>query len=564
MSPTFADLALHDDVLRAIDALGFEEPTPIQAQTVPLLLQGRDVLAQAQTGTGKTAAFALPIVQRVDMRSREVQAIVLAPTRELAVQVAEAMHNLGATRGLAVLPIYGGQAYDRQLRGLRMGVQVVVGTPGRVMDHMRRGTLDLSSVRMVVLDEADEMLNMGFVEDIEFILDQVPGERQLALFSATVPRRVETLAQRYMRDPALVSIAHEAHAAPSVRQMYVATQQRDKIDALTRLLDLESPSSAIVFCRTKREVDELSGTLMARGYAAVAIHGDVAQGQRERLLTQFRDGQAELLIATEVAARGLDIPDVTHVFNYDIPDDADVYVHRIGRTGRMGKTGDAITFVTPREVRQLRYIEREIGQRLEPIMLPTADDIAARKRETLRTALIEAIETGAAASYDRLVESLLEEHEPAQIAAAAIYLANGGVTGHHEEPTVVPDEPPAQWNPDVPRAPRFDDAVAPVRLQINAGRRLGVRAGDIVGLLTAELQIPGAVIGAIRIAQDFATVEMEPRAAHMALDHRRPFVLRGREVRITPAGDRDADRDTDRPRRPGPPPRGKAARRPRQ
>ena len=252
-----------------------------------------------------------------------------------------------------------------------MGVQVVVGTPGRVMDHMRRGTLDLSSVRTVVLDEADEMLNMGFIEDIEFILDQVPEERQLALFSATVPRRVETLAQRCMRDPALVSIAHEAHAAPSVRQMYVATQQRDKIDALTRLLDLESPSSAIVFCRTKREVDELSGTLMARGYAAVAIHGDVNQGQRERLLNQFREGQAELLIATEVAARGLDIPDVTHVFNFDIPDDADVYVHRIGRTGRMGRTGDAITFVTPREVRQLRYIEREIGQRLEPIMLPT-------------------------------------------------------------------------------------------------------------------------------------------------------------------------------------------------
>jgi ATP-dependent RNA helicase DeaD len=406
------------------------------------------------------------------------------------------------------------------------------------------------------------MLNMGFVEDIEFILDQVPEERQLALFSATVPRRVETLAQRYMREPALVSIAHEAYAAPSVRQMYVATQQRDKIDALTRLLDLESPSSAIVFCRTKREVDELSGTLMARGYAAVAIHGDVAQGQRERLLQQFRDGQAELLIATEVAARGLDIPDVTHVFNYDIPDDADVYVHRIGRTGRMGKPGDAITFVTPREVRQLRYIEREIGQRLEPIMLPTADDIAARKRETLRAALIETIEAGAASSYDGLVASLLEEHDAAQVAAAAIYLANGGASGHHEEPTAS-DEPPTQWSPDAPRAPRFDDAVAPVRLLINAGRRLGVRAGDIVGLLTAELQIPGAVIGAIRIAGDFSTVEMEPRAAHLALDHRRPFVLRGREVRITPAGDRDAEREPERPRRPGPPPRGKAARRPR-
>lgn len=551
MSPTFADLNLHEDVLRAIDALGFEEPTPIQARTVPLLLAGRDVLAQAQTGTGKTAAFALPIVQRVDMKKRGVQALVLAPTRELAVQVAEAMHGLGATRGLAVLPIYGGQAYDRQLRGLRAGVHVVVGTPGRVMDHMRRGTLDLSTVSMVVLDEADEMLNMGFVEDIQFILEQVPEERQIALFSATVPRRVETLAKRYLRDPEFITIGHEEHSTPLVRQMYVATQQRDKIEALTRILDLESPSSAMVFCRTKREVDDLSSTLMARGYGAVAIHGDVNQGQRERLLNAFRDGQAELLIATEVAARGLDIPDVTHVFNFDIPDDADAYIHRIGRTGRMGRTGDAITFVTPREVRQLRYIEREIGQRLEPIELPTAGDIAARKQEQLRSSLVEAIEAGAGSSYDALVESLLEDHEPAQVAAAAIYLANGGPSGRHDAPTDA-DAPSAGWSPDEPRAPRFDDAGDVVRLQVNAGRRSGVRAGDIVGLLTAEVGITGSVIGAINIGQDFSIVDMEPRAARLVLDWTRPLVLRGRDIRVTLA---DQQAPT--------PPRGRGPRKPR-
>ncbi|MCK9497046.1 MAG: DEAD/DEAH box helicase, partial [Dehalococcoidia bacterium] len=308
MATTFLDLNLDADVLRAIDAQGFEEATPIQAQTIPLLLEGHDVLAQAQTGTGKTAAFALPLVQRVDTSRREVQALVLAPTRELAVQVAEAVHDLGSTRHVAVLPVYGGQAYDRQLRGLRAGVHVVVGTPGRVMDHIRRGTLDLSTVRTVVLDEADEMLDMGFVEDIEFILGQVPEERQIALFSATVPRRIETLSRRYLREPKRVTIAQDTATAPQTRQMYVVVQQRDKLEALTRILDLESPSSAIVFCRTKREVDDLAATLDGRGYTSVAIHGDISQAQRERLLLAFKEGRSELLIATEVAARGLDIP----------------------------------------------------------------------------------------------------------------------------------------------------------------------------------------------------------------------------------------------------------------
>jgi len=527
MARTFADLHLSAEVLHDIDALGFEEPSPIQMQTIPLLLEGRDVLAQAQTGTGKTAAFALPIIERMDVTRRVVQAIVLAPTRELAVQVAEAIHDLAKSRAIAVLPIYGGQAYDRQLRGLHAGVHVVVGTPGRVMDHIRRGTLDLSSVRTVVLDEADEMLDMGFVEDIEFILDQVPEERQIALFSATVPRRIETLAKRYLRNPERVTIAQSESTAPQTRQFYVETQQRGKVDALTRILDLESPSSAIVFCRTKREVDELGETLQARGYTAVAIHGDVNQSQRERLLRTFRDGRAELLIATEVAARGLDISDVTHVFNYDIPDDADAYVHRVGRTGRMGKEGDAITFVTPREMRQLRFIEQRIHKRLTPLRVPTPADIVARRREMFRETIEAAIKTGPGPGYEMLAAELAEGHEPLALAAAAMQIAaeasGGRWDGLGEIPVAVPvDETAAEEGM--------------TRLHVDAGRRRGVRPQDIVGSFTAEADIPGSAIGTIDLYDDFAFVEMEPRAARAVLDHAANLTLRGNPITVTPAG----------------------------
>lgn len=551
MAPTFADLHLSDDVLKAIDTLGFEEPTPIQSQTIPLLLEGHDVLAQAQTGTGKTAAFALPIVQSVDVSKRHVQALVLAPTRELAVQVAEAMHNLGRTKGIAVLPVYGGQAYDRQLQGLRNGVHVVVGTPGRVMDHMRRGTLDLSTVRTVVLDEADEMLDMGFVEDIEFILNAVPDERQIALFSATVPRRIESLAKRYLREPQRVTISHDARTESQTRQMYIEVHYRDKIEALTRILDLESPSSAIVFCRTKREVDELSATLQSRGYTAAAIHGDINQSQRERLLQSFRDGRAELLIATEVAARGLDIPDVTHVFNYDIPDDADAYIHRIGRTGRMGKKGDAVTFVTPREMGQLRFIEKQIHKNLRHVAVPTTGDIAARRQEVLRAAIVTAIESGAAATYySGLVESLATEHDPLQVAAAAIYLANGGPGGRHEEVSAVEEMHESQ-----PTGPG-----AMMRLYLDTGREHGVRPQDVVNAFTAEAGIAPAAIGTIDMFGDFSLVEVERKAATLVLERAALLHMHGREVTVTPARAKSeaktaAPPPRDRPKKPRTKPR---------
>lgn len=524
MAPTFADLHLSAAVMGAIDALGFEEPTPIQAQTIPLLLQGRDVLAQAQTGTGKTAAFAVPVVERTEIARREVQTLVLAPTRELAVQVAESMHALGHPRGLVVLPIYGGQAYDRQLRGLRAGVHVVVGTPGRVMDHIRRGTLDLSTVATVVLDEADEMLAMGFVEDIEFILDQVPTKPQIALFSATVPPHIEALARRYQRDAERVMTAQRERTAPQTRQFYVETPQRHKVEALTRILDLESPALTMVFCRTKRGVDELAGTLEARGYAVAAVHGDVNQSQRERLLRAFREGRAELLIATDVAARGLDIPDVTHVFNYDIPDDADAYVHRVGRTGRMGRAGDAITFVTPREKRLLRTIERQVHTKLKPLRPPTPADIATRRREAFREALRETLAAGTGESYALLVEELADEHDLVEIAAAAMHLAFE-TSGSRRDGTA---EEAALSN-----GPAVEEAMT--RLFVDAGRRQGVRPEDVVGSFTAGAEIPGSAIGSIDLFDDFAFVEVSSTAAQIVLDRSGELSLRGREVKVTPA-----------------------------
>jgi ATP-dependent RNA helicase DeaD len=559
MSPSFADLQLHDDVLRAIEGLGFEQPTPIQAQTIPLLLEGRDVVAQAQTGTGKTAAFALPIAQRVDTSRREVQALVLAPTRELAIQVAGATQDLGRTSGLAVLPIYGGQAYDRQLRGLRSGVHVVVGTPGRVMDHIRRGSLDLSTVQTIVLDEADEMLDMGFVEDIEFILGEVPAERQIALFSATVPRRIDALIRRHLRNPARVAIAQEAVTATQTRQMYVETPHHEKVEALTRILEIEAPSSAIVFCRTKREVDELSERLQSRGHQAAAIHGDVGQAQRERLLLAFRDGRASLLIATEVAARGLDIPEVTHVFNYDIPGDVDAYIHRIGRTGRMGRTGHAITFVAPRERRKLRLIENRIQRKLTKMRVPTNGDIAERRQERFRRSLQTTIESGVGSQYASLADTLAQEHDPLAVVAAALYLANGGASGQHDavvvaEPPVVQKplaqkpaaEPPAAPPPaDDPPAAEIPASNGPdrgatkdrgvARLHLNAGRHQGLRPQDVVGALTAKAGIPAPTIGTIDLHGTFALVDVQLEAAELVLKRASLLSLNGRVVRVSPA-----------------------------
>ncbi|MBI2766654.1 MAG: DEAD/DEAH box helicase [Chloroflexi bacterium] len=513
MPTTFSELGLSAEVLESINALGYEEPSPIQALAIPPMMAGRDVVAQAQTGTGKTAAFAIPIIERINTRRAGVQAIVVLPTRELAVQVAEAVHALGHGRGITVLPIYGGQPYDRQLRALKAGVHVVVGTPGRIMDHVRRETLRLDTTSMVVLDEADEMLDMGFLEDIEFILDKVPAERQIGLFSATIPARIEALARRYLREPERIMIAQETRTAPQTQQFWYETPYRSKLDVLARILDFEQPPSAIIFCRTKREVDTLAEALQSRGYSTAAIHGDISQAQRELQLRAFRDNRAEILVATDVAARGLDIPDVSHVINYDIPDDADAYVHRIGRTGRMGAKGEAITLVTPRETRLLHSIEQQTRKKMKQLKLPTQADIAARRREAFVSALRETIESGAGEPFGRLLEGLAQEHEPLAIARAALYLAaTGGGSGRGDGSFVGGEGEPAEPEPD--------SAVEAgmVRLFIDAGRKQGVRPQDLVEAFATQAGVAPSTVGTIDLYDSFAFVDMRTAGAKKVIE----------------------------------------------
>src|SRR5919199_506835 len=403
---TFQELGLSEPLLKAISDLGYEEPTPIQARTIQRVFEGADVIAQAQTGTGKTAAFALPIIQRLDRSVRQPQALILTPTRELAVQVAEAFQSYGKYEPVAILPVYGGQPIERQLRALERGVHVVVGTPGRVLDHIRRGTLKLNGVRSVVLDEADEMLDMGFIEDIEAILQETPPERQTMLFSATMPAPIANLARRYLKNPERISVEAEQLTVPQIRQVYYEVGGRDKFEVLARVIDYETPTSAIIFCRTKSAVDDLGQRLTARAYPAETLHGDLSQIQRDRVMGRFRSNQVEMLVATDVAARGLDIEHVSHVINYDIPLDPESYVHRIGRTGRAGRTGVAVTLVTPRERRLLRIIERVTNSRIQRAEIPTAAEVAERERELLSERVLAVLGTGGWARYRPIVEEL--------------------------------------------------------------------------------------------------------------------------------------------------------------
>ncbi|HQZ70591.1 MAG TPA: DEAD/DEAH box helicase, partial [Anaerolineae bacterium] len=428
MTTTFAALGLSDPILRSLVELGYEEPTPVQAQAITLLLAGSDLIAQAQTGTGKTAAFALPIIERLAegaKAGRAPQALVMTPTRELAMQVAEAFHTYGRHRGVVALPVYGGQPIERQLGALKRGVDVVVGTPGRLLDHMRRGTLDLTALRTVILDEADEMFAMGFVEDIGSILDATPAERQTALFSATMPGPVARLASAYLREPARVTVGTSGMSVPQIRQIYYEVGGRDKFEALARVLDFERPTSAIVFCRTKLEVDSLGDRLVGRAYPAETLHGDLSQVQRDRVMQRFRAGQAEILVATDVAARGLDVEQVSHVINYDLPHDPENYVHRIGRTGRAGRLGCAVTLVTPRERRAMQSIARVTGADIQRQVMPTVADVLARRQEQFKQTLRETMAGGGLEPFIIMAESLGEDYSPTELAAAAFKLLLG-------------------------------------------------------------------------------------------------------------------------------------------
>ncbi|MFS0864832.1 DEAD/DEAH box helicase [Fredinandcohnia sp. 179-A 10B2 NHS] len=419
---TFNELGISQDLMKSISKMGFEEATPIQAQTIPLALSGHDVIGQAQTGTGKTAAFGIPLIENVDVNSDHIQGIVIAPTRELAIQVSEELHKIGHFNRIRILPIYGGQDISRQIRSLKKYPHIIVGTPGRVIDHINRKTIRLQNVKTVVLDEADEMLNMGFIEDIEAILKGVPEERQTLLFSATMPGPIQRIAERFMKDPQVVKVKAKEVTVPNIQQYYLEVQEKKKFDVLTRLLDIQSPELAIIFGRTKRRVDELSEALTLRGYAAEGIHGDLSQAKRLSVLRKFKEGSIEVLVATDVAARGLDISGVTHVYNFDIPQDPESYVHRIGRTGRAGKHGMAMTFVTPREIGQLKNVENTTKRKMDKMKPPTLDEALEGQQKMTIEKIVSTIEANNLAYYTRTAEELLEEHDSVSVVAAAIKL----------------------------------------------------------------------------------------------------------------------------------------------
>lgn len=419
---TFNDLGLDDNILQAVKNMGFEEPTPIQEQTIPLVLAGRDLIGRAQTGTGKTAAYGIPMVDRCDMEFEKIQFLVITPTRELAMQVAEELNRIGQTKRVRALPIYGGQEIDRQIRSLKKMPQIIVGTPGRLMDHMRRRTIRLQQIKMIVLDEADEMLNMGFKEDIEEILKQLPEQRQTLLFSATMPVHIQRLAREFMNSPEMIHIKPQEVTVSAIEQQYIEIQESKKLDVLCRLLDIQSPEMAIVFSRTKRRVDEIAEALSQRSYASEGLHGDLSQSMRDTVMRKFRSGVVEILVATDVAARGLDISGVTHIYNFDIPQDPESYVHRIGRTGRAGETGLATTFVTPREIGHLRFIEQLTKQSITRKPIPTVTEVVAGLQRIVADNLLTAVEKEDIHPYKGLAESLLEEHDSVALLSAALKL----------------------------------------------------------------------------------------------------------------------------------------------
>ena len=559
-SAGFSGLGLDTRIVDALAALGYEEPTPVQREAIPPLLAGRDLLGQAATGTGKTAAFALPLLHFVtpNAEPRErLRALILVPTRELAMQVAEAVHKYGKALGIIALPIYGGAPMETQLRALKRGVDVVVATPGRALDHIRRKTLRLDSVKIVILDEADEMLDMGFAEDLEAILGATPSERQTALFSATLPPRIADIANKHLKSPVRVRIDREvvpAGSAPRVRQTAYIVGRSHKMATLGRVLDVENPTSAIVFCRTRTEVDELTESLNGRGYRAEALHGGLSQEQRDRVMKKFRANTADLLIATDVAARGLDVEHVSHVVNYDVPTSAEAYVHRIGRTGRAGREGVAITLAEPREHRLLRNIEYLTKQKIEIATVPTVADLRARRIEMTKASLREMVLAGDLDHFRAVVDSLAQEFDIMDVAAAAVKMADAKDGADAEEiPTVSLRPERSASRRDGERAPtpkagsrRHEAAKAGksggkkhitpewdvARLYIGAGRNSNIRPADLVGAIVNEAGIDARAIGAIQITDRFSLVEVPDEIADGIIETLRATTIKGKRVPV--------------------------------
>src|SRR5450631_4105118 len=573
---SFRDLALSDLVLRALTDVGYESPSPIQAATIPVLLSGADMLGQAQTGTGKTAAFALPALTRIDLSKHEPQVLVLVPTRELALQVAEAFLKYAAhLKGFHVLPIYGGQSYQPQLNALRRGVHVVVGTPGRVIDHMNRGTLKLTGLTLLVLDEADEMLRMGFVDAVESILEQTPPQRQVALFSATIPAPIRRIASKHLRSPVEVTIKSKTSTATNIRQRYWMVSGMHKLDALTRILEAETFDGMLVFTRTKHATVELAEKLEARGFAAAPLNGDIPQPQRERTVARLKAGQIDIVVATDVAARGLDVERIGHVVNYDVPYDTESYVHRIGRTGRAGRNGEAILFIAPRERNMLRAIERATRQVIEPMNLPTVDAVNALRIAKFKQRVAETIAKGEAAAFRPVLEQFEAETglPLIDIAAALASLSQGTtpllLTGKSERPPEgprLPDTAPTFEEPAAgarsrpsERIAQVDADAAPSRkskspagrtetFRIEVGSIHGIKPGNIVGAIANEAGIDGVHIGRVDIREDHSFVDLPEGMPKEIFTELQKVRVVGRELRISrvrekaPKPPRDASR----------------------
>ena len=567
----FTNLGLIESLGAVVAALGYEEATPVQRQTIPLMLLGKDLLVQAATGTGKTAAFALPMIQTLlapgpgirDGKSAKGRAptcgMVLVPTRELAMQVAEAIHKYARGSNLHVVPLYGGASMDQQLRALARGADIVVATPGRALDHIRRKTLVLDAIRVLVLDEADEMLDMGFAEDIDTILEGTPKTRQTTLFSATIPARITAIAKRHLKHPTRVTVAHEKTAAgklPRVRQVAYVIRRDQKTAALDRILDMENPASALVFCRTRLEVDTLVETMNAHGYRAEALHGGMQQRQRDAVMTRMRSQKTDLLIATDVAARGLDIEHLSHVVNYDLPPEPESYVHRIGRTGRAGREGTAISLVEPREHRLLKTIEYLTKQKIEIATVPTVGDLRTRRLEVTRASIREQLVAGGFDDVRVVVESLAEEFDLLDVAAAAVKTAHLATARDGDEQEIVGPADAGRGGDrhqgsegargskgstgaTGARAPRSRDRGGEVvRLFIGVGRQAGIRPADLVGAITGEAGVPSNAIGTIEIADRFSLVDVEADMADAIVAAMTKATLRGQKVTIR--RDRDA------------------------
>jgi ATP-dependent RNA helicase DeaD len=549
----FPELGLSPELLKAIERMGFEEASPIQSLAIPVLLTGRDVIGQSQTGSGKTAAFALPAIERVDAAKRAAQVLVLCPTRELAVQVAEEVAKLASfKRGVRELPIYGGASYDRQIRGLKEGAQIIIGTPGRVIDHLERGTLRLDDIHTVILDEADRMLDMGFRDDIESILEQAPEDRQTVLFSATLPRGIQDLIRRYTRDPENIRIEPQALTIPNIDQVYYEVDRRSKLEALCRIVDVQDVKCAIIFCATKMMCDQLAEQLAARGYGADKLHGDMTQAMRERVMRRFRDRKIEFLVATDVAARGLDVEDIEVVFNYDLPQDGEDYVHRIGRTGRAGRSGRAITFVAGRDIRRLESMNRLTKSRIRRERVPSLEEVEEKRTNQTFELLRSTLESGEYTKRDSFVDRLLDQgYAPTDIASALLHLLTADSA--RPEPEAVREEAPARRErdrdfdrdrdredggdrPRRQRAPRDIDDVSDeagmTRLIFTAGRLSNVRPGDIVGTVIGLTDIPRDAIGAIHIEQKHTLVDIADAHVQSVIQKVGGIKFKGRKIAV--------------------------------